>query len=83
MLFRSDEVLSAQSQTFGAKMAVSAAKEQVHVFDKHTENIFLTNIKNIAVEREYYDLTFEDAAASLEPALPTLESNTYEFTNAC
>lgn len=34
---------------------------QIHVMDKKTKNIFKTNIKNIAVEKDFYTVeTYED-----------------------
>lgn len=50
--------------------------EQVYAFDKQTNHIIRTNIRNIATERNFYDLVFEGRRRSLEPALGRLETIT-------
>lgn len=43
-------------------------REQVSVFDKHTERTFVTSIKNMMAERRFNDFTFDDEwIASFEP----------------
>ena len=43
-------------------------REQVSVFDKHTEKTFVTSIKNMMAERRFNDFTFDDEwIASFEP----------------
>lgn len=50
--------------------------EQIYVFDKHTDKIFPTNIKNIASERGFYDFYIGEEDRSLEPSLSDLEAHT-------
>ena len=51
-------------------------KPKIFVYDKSNDRCFQTNIKNIAVENEFYDIRFEDYILTMEPALSRLETNT-------
>ena len=48
-------------------------KDQLNVFDKHTNRSFPTNAKNIASESHFYDFCIEDQNETLEPMLAQLE----------
>lgn len=48
--------------------------DQIFVFDKKDERIFKTNIRNIAVERGFYDFDFKDEKLTLEAGLSKLEA---------
>lgn len=52
--------------------------EQIYVFDKHTDKVFPTNVKNIASERGFYDFYVGEEDRSLEPSLSTLEAQTQQ-----
>lgn len=52
--------------------------EQIYVFDKHTDKIFPTNIRNIASERGFYDFYIGEEDGSLEPSLTDLENHTQQ-----
>ena len=52
------------------------AKKQVFVYDKHEDRSFLTNIRNIAAERKFYDFDVDDNQIDVEDILSQLESNT-------
>ena len=43
------------------------------MFDKHTDNIFQTNVRNIASQRSYYELEIDGEKVSLEENLTALE----------
>ncbi len=49
--------------------------DQLFAFDKLTGRSFPTNIRNVAAEKAYYDITFEDAILTLEPSLSRVETN--------
>lgn len=59
---------------FLLKNFCSGTKRQIWAFDKHTNNSFLTNIQNVAGERNYYELKIGDQTLSLEPSLSSVES---------
>jgi hypothetical protein len=42
---------------------------QVFVFDKRHESVFKTNIRNVAVEKGFYNLEIDGVTASIEPNL--------------
>lgn len=48
-------------------------KEQVRVFDKHSERSFPTSITNILSERRFNDFRIEDAMVTYEPAMCRIE----------
>lgn len=48
--------------------------DQLWVFDKQTERVFRTAIKNVAVQNAFYDLPVEDGLLTLEPGLSELEA---------
>jgi len=48
-------------------------KEQVAVYDKHTDRTFTTAIKNIMAERRFHDFTFEDWTVSYENIVSRVE----------
>lgn len=50
-------------------------KPQIWVYDKHADTIFRTNIKNVAAERGFYDLSVDDNLLTVEPSLAHLESH--------
>jgi len=49
---------------------------QIHVFDKHDERNFKTNIRNIAAETGFYNFKIEEYEFTIEPGLSDLESST-------
>jgi hypothetical protein len=63
--------MNAQNQHYVPKFILrqflaDAVKEQVHVYDKHTDRSFTTSIKNIMAERRFNDFVFEDWIVSFE-----------------
>ncbi|PYR30369.1 MAG: hypothetical protein DMF90_27830 [Acidobacteria bacterium] len=52
----------------------AGAKPKIWAFDKNTGKSFETNVRNIAGEREFYDLSVGDATLSLEEGLSKLET---------
>jgi hypothetical protein len=52
----------------------AGAKPRIWAYDKSTGKSFETNVRNIAGEREFYDLTVGDATLSLEEGLSKLET---------
>jgi hypothetical protein len=48
-------------------------KDQVFVFDKHTEKSFRASIRNVASENYFYNIDHDGVAISLDPALTELE----------
>jgi hypothetical protein len=49
-------------------------KEQVHVYDKHTDKSFVTSVKNIMAERRFNDFVFEDWIVSFEGIATGIEN---------
>jgi len=59
------------------RFSVVAGEEQVWAYDKKTGKTFRTNVRNVASQRDYYNIPkVEDA--SLEPALGAMEANAAE-----
>ena len=56
------------------RFSVAAGEEQVWAYDKKTGKIFRTNVRNVASQRDYYNIPNIDDA-SLEPALGAMEAN--------
>ena len=54
---------------------VNEAKEQVSVYDKHTDRVFTTSIDNIMAENQFHDFVFDGSHLSLEPAMTKLEQS--------
>ena len=54
---------------------VNEAKEQVSVYDKHTDRVFTTSIDNIMAENRFHDFVFDGSHLSLEPAMTKLEQS--------
>jgi len=52
----------------------ASAKPKIWAYDKTTGKTFETNVRNIAGEREFYDLTVGDATLSMEEGLSKLET---------
>lgn len=48
-------------------------KNQVYAFDKQTDRVFRTSIRNVAGETGFYDIDVADGIATLEPGLARLE----------
>lgn len=48
-------------------------KPKIWAFDKNTGKSFETNVRNVAGERDFYDLSVGDATLSLEEGLSKLE----------
>jgi hypothetical protein len=46
----------------------------IHVFDKRTGRVFVTNTKNAAAENRFYDLDDGRSTVSLEPVMTSVES---------
>jgi hypothetical protein len=61
---------------FILKNFTKGKKPQLYVYDKSNDNIFKTNIKNIATESGFYDLEIDNNLLTLEPSLADLEGNT-------
>jgi hypothetical protein len=51
-----------------------AAKEQVWVYDKHSERTFATSVKNIMAERRFNDFVFEEWIVSFEEIASHIEN---------
>lgn len=51
-------------------------KEQVFVYDKHEDRLFLTNIANITAERGFYEIDDPNEHGTIESIFSELESNT-------
>jgi hypothetical protein len=51
----------------------SGKKERVHVFDKQTGRVFVTNPRNIAAESGFYDFKVDTRNYTLEPGLSEVE----------
>lgn len=58
---------------------VKAGTQQVWVCDKQNDNIFSTNIKNIAAEKGFYNFGKSEDVQSLEQDLATLETKISEL----
>jgi hypothetical protein len=52
----------------------AGAKAKLWAYDKTTGRSFETNVRNIAAERDFYEVTVGDVTASLEASLSTLEA---------
>ena len=50
-------------------------KHRVHVFDKHFDRVFVSNVKNIACESRYYDFELDGHDLTIEPTLGEIESS--------
>jgi hypothetical protein len=65
--------MAAQNQHYVPKFILrqflsDPAHERVTVYDKHTEKIFVSSIKNVMAERRFHDFTFDDEfMVSFEP----------------
>ncbi|VAW34880.1 FIG01046273: hypothetical protein, partial [hydrothermal vent metagenome] len=55
---------------------VKAGTQQVWVCDKQNDNVFFTNIKNVAAEKGFYNIEKDGGTHSLESPLSNLESST-------
>lgn len=51
-------------------------RNQVYAFDKHTEKVFRSSVRNLACERGFYDLEDDDAPERLDRWLTWLEEQT-------
>ncbi|WP_339614455.1 DUF4238 domain-containing protein [uncultured Parvibaculum sp.] len=49
-------------------------KERVAVYDKHTEKVFITSIRNIMAERRFHDFAIDDWETSFEPIATKIEN---------
>ncbi|MBX3002466.1 MAG: DUF4238 domain-containing protein [Anaerolineales bacterium] len=54
--------------------AISGQKDKVFVFDKNAEDVYISNVGNVASERDFYNLGAGKVSISLEPSLSVLES---------
>ena len=54
---------------------------QICVFDKTNGSVFISNIKNVAAEKGFYDLAIKDITATLEFSLSDLEGETSIILN--
>jgi Protein of unknown function (DUF4238) len=50
-------------------------KEHVSVYDKHTDRVFVTAIKNIMAERRFNELQYDDFILSFEPVACKIEES--------
>ncbi|MCH7902861.1 DUF4238 domain-containing protein [archaeon] len=57
------------------------SKGKIFVIDKHLNNIFETNVKNIAVERNFNEFNFEGENFTLEPSFCELEGRVSKIVN--
>jgi hypothetical protein len=48
-------------------------KEQVSVYDKHSDRTFTTSVRNVMAERRFNDFDFEDMIVSFEPIACRIE----------
>ena len=55
--------------------SVPLKKSQICVFDKTTETVFVTNIRNVCSETGFYDFQVGDGEYTMEPSLMHLESS--------
>jgi hypothetical protein len=53
--------------------SVPLKSSQICVFDKHTEETFSTNIKNVSCEKGFYDIELKDKVLTMEASLGRLE----------
>jgi len=54
--------------------AIAGVKQkQVHVFDKHSQRMFRTSVRNITAEYDFYDFEHDGKSISLEPLFSELE----------
>jgi len=51
-------------------------KKQFYVFDKQNEKSFISNVENVAAEREFYDIESDGSRYSIEEGLSDLEDKT-------
>ena len=54
--------------------AVPLKSSQIFVFDKHKEETFSTNIKNVCCEKGFYDIELKDKVLTMEDSLGNLEA---------
>jgi hypothetical protein len=71
--------MTAQNQHYVPKFILrqflsDETKEQVSVYDKHTDRVFFTSIKNIMAERRFNDFNFDNCRVSFEPIACHIES---------
>jgi hypothetical protein len=59
-----------------AAFEASPESRQVHVYDKQRDRAFLANVRNVAAESGFYDVTFDDVTLTFEPSLGELEGQT-------
>jgi hypothetical protein len=57
-------------------------RPSIWVYDKATDKIFQTNVKNVAVERGFYDLEMDEGVLTMEPSLANLETRTSGIVEA-
>jgi hypothetical protein len=57
-------------------------KDQLHVFDKQTVRVFMTNARNVAAEKGFYDFSMPQGTFSIEPWLGQLESRAKKILKA-
>jgi hypothetical protein len=50
-------------------------KDKLHVFDKQSDLVFATNVKNVAAESRFYDFEVGGATATIEPTLSGIEGS--------
>jgi hypothetical protein len=50
-------------------------KEHVSVYDKHTDKVFATAVKNIMAERRFNELQYDDFILSFEPVACKIEES--------
>lgn len=60
---------------FLLKNFTAGKKQQIWVYDKSNDKKFQSHIKNVAVEKGFYDLEVDDGVLTLEPDLAHLEGN--------
>jgi hypothetical protein len=54
--------------------ACNEKKTQIWVFSKKTSKIFQTNIRNVASEKDFYDIPIDGKEFSFDPTLTQLET---------
>src|SRR5713101_7743636 len=58
------------------KNFLAGKKPFIWVYDKATDRIFQTNIRNVAAEKGFYDLEVDNAVLTVESELANLEAHT-------
>jgi len=66
---------------FLLKNFIRGKKPKIFVYDKWKDNVFSTNIRNVAAENGFYDIEFEKDILTIEPDLARLDSSASKTIN--